>query len=117
MKKNNDDISIEIERKNQEAELRKEFKSPEDAKSHFLKVFFTCIVGLWLTLALGNMSLDDAEVNLLHKEPIVRCIVMFIFIYVIFFYEKTYPVPLKILASFVIVLLYALVIERNNFFK
>jgi hypothetical protein len=79
---------------------------------HPFKFILYTIGALWLALALGSISLDDEELNLLHRKPLIRAAVVFIFSFVIMDIDK-YEYILRLLISFAVTILYSLLFELN----
>ena len=87
-------------------------------KNDFYEVILLAILALWISLAMGSIDLNKKEVNILHRYPIARILVVFLFIFV--FLNSVSDVENfdredKILASFMIVLIYVYVVEKSSF--
>lgn len=98
-------------------------KIRKEDEPHIFYTVFLIILLLWLTLALGAVNLDEKEVNLLHKYPFMRILLVFLTTYFVLIHAvvedayKRYDRKERLFIAFIPTILYTFLVERKNIWQ
>jgi hypothetical protein len=79
-------------------------------KKNLLKQFLIAMLVVWLSLAMGNINLDEREINFFHNNRLARIFIVFVFAMLVLDIEKE-RILVRILMSIGIVVFYYFVAE------
>ena len=98
-------------------------KIRKEDEHHIFYTVFLIVLLLWRTLALGAVNLDEKEVNLLHKYPFMRIILVFLTTYFVLIHAvvedayKRYDRKERLFIAFIPTILYTFLVERKNIWE